>query len=158
MAYNPTNWSNREVEKPRTYTMVTNPDGTVTLTPSEGQVFTPGTPIDAAVMNKIETQLVVSDTGKVEKAGDVMTGPLTATVINATNKVQEAGVDLATKYQPVGSYAPTGAYVTWSADPNGVYLNVGTGANGKAYKVFLTSAQPAAGGTGERRVWIQTDA
>jgi hypothetical protein len=47
--------------------------------------------------------------------------------------------------------------VTWTDDPNGVWLNVGSH-NGKAYKMFLTSAQPGAGGSGERRVWIQTDA
>ena len=47
MAYNPTVWTNREVEKPRTYVMTDNGDGTITLTPSEGQVFAQGTPLDA---------------------------------------------------------------------------------------------------------------
>lgn len=61
MAYEPTNWENREVERPRTYIMTQNPDGTVTLTPSEGQVFVGGTPIIAENMNKIEDQLVVVD-------------------------------------------------------------------------------------------------
>ena len=57
MEYTPTVWTNREVEKPRTYISTDNGDGTITLTPSEGTVFSAGTPIDATVMNKIETTL-----------------------------------------------------------------------------------------------------
>lgn len=213
MPYEKTVWSERIVERPLTFVMQENQDGTITLIPSEGTVVQSGTPITADNLNKLEDAIAgyetVADT-KLDKAGGTLTGPLEGTTINATVEVQEGGVNLATKYQakgnyqpagsyqpagdyllktggtltgalvgtvvnattnlqengtnlsakyqPVGSYAPTGQYVTWSADPNGVYLNVGTGANGKAYKVFLTSAQPGAGGTGERRVWIQTDA
>lgn len=54
MAYVKTTWKNREVANPRTFTMVENQDGTVTLIPAEGQVFEEGTPIVAAVMNNIE--------------------------------------------------------------------------------------------------------
>jgi hypothetical protein len=62
LAYNPTEWTNREVEKPRTYTMQNNPDGTVTLVPAEGAIISAGTPIVAENMNKIEDQLVLADT------------------------------------------------------------------------------------------------
>lgn len=157
MAYEPTVWQNREVEKPRTYIMTENVDGTITLTPSEGQVFVAGTPLDAVNLNKMETQIASNDANKVNRAGDTMTGTLTGTVINATTALQEAGVNLSTKYQAKGNFAPTGQYVTWTDDPNGVWLNLGTHA-GKVYKLFLTSAQPGAGGTGERRAWIQMDA
>jgi hypothetical protein len=156
MAYEPTNWENREVERPRTYIMTENADGTVTLTPSEGTVFVAGTPLDAANLNKMEDQIALNDSNKVNRSGDTMTGQLNGTVINA-NTLQEGGVNLSTKYQPKGNYATDGRYVTWTDDPNGVWLNVGTH-NGKTYKLFLTSAQPGAGGSGERRVWIQTDA
>lgn len=61
MAYNPTIWTNREVEKPRTYIIIDNPDGTKTLVPAEGTVTEPGTPITAANMNNIESQLVILD-------------------------------------------------------------------------------------------------
>ncbi|GLC88709.1 hypothetical protein [Lysinibacillus piscis] len=61
MAYEPTIWKNREVEKPRTFTLQDNGDGTTTLMPAEGQINEPGTPIMAANMNKIEEQLVKSD-------------------------------------------------------------------------------------------------
>lgn len=61
MAYNPTVWKNREVEKPRTFEVQDNPDGTITLIPSEGKVNEPGTPIMAVNMNKIEDELVRQD-------------------------------------------------------------------------------------------------
>ena len=61
MAYEPTKWKNREVERPRTFTMQNNPDGTVTLVPAEGAVNEPGTPIMAVNMNKIEDELVRQD-------------------------------------------------------------------------------------------------
>ncbi|MEK4628117.1 hypothetical protein MKZ17_07910 [Solibacillus sp. FSL R7-0682] len=61
MAYEPTEWKNREVEKPRTFNVQNNADGTITLIPAEGQVTEPGTPIMAVNMNKIENQLVKLD-------------------------------------------------------------------------------------------------
>lgn len=157
MAYTPTNWENREVERPRTYIMTENADGTVTLTPSEGQIFSAGTPLDASNLNKLEQQVALNDTNKVNKTGDTMTGNLTAPVLNATSALQESGVSLANIYQPKGSYAPAGQYAKWYDDPNGVVLEVGTHA-GRVYRVFFTSAQPATGGTGARHIWIQTDA
>lgn len=54
MAYQKTEWKNREVERPRTFRQQNNPDGTVTLVPEEGQIIEPGTPIIADNMNKIE--------------------------------------------------------------------------------------------------------
>jgi hypothetical protein len=54
MAYNKTIWQDRVVEKPRTYTMTDNGDGTVTLTPAPGNVVQAGTPVNATNMNKIE--------------------------------------------------------------------------------------------------------
>ena len=54
MAYEKIAWKNREVEKPRTYTKVDNSDGTITLTPAEGNIIEPGTPIIADNMNHIE--------------------------------------------------------------------------------------------------------
>lgn len=54
MAYNRTEWENREVENPRTYIIDTNGDGTVTLVPAEGTIIAAGTPIAAAPLNNIE--------------------------------------------------------------------------------------------------------
>lgn len=61
MAYEPTDWKNREVERPRTFTLQENDDGTITLIPAEGKVTEPGTPIVAPLLNKIEGQLVELD-------------------------------------------------------------------------------------------------
>jgi hypothetical protein len=56
MPYVPTVWTNREVEKPRTYTLQTNADGTTTLVPAEGTVIAAGTPITADKLNNLEKQ------------------------------------------------------------------------------------------------------
>lgn len=54
MTYQKTVWKNREVERPRTFEKIENPDGTITLVPAEGNIIEPGTPITADNMNKIE--------------------------------------------------------------------------------------------------------
>ena len=54
MPYSKTIWTNREVEKPRTYNLQSNGDGTTTLLPAEGNIITEGTPITAENMNNIE--------------------------------------------------------------------------------------------------------
>jgi hypothetical protein len=56
MVYIPTDWKDRVVEKPRTYTLVDNGDGTVTLTPAPGTVVQEGTPVNAANLGNLETQ------------------------------------------------------------------------------------------------------
>ncbi|CAK7070347.1 hypothetical protein [Tissierella sp.] len=68
MAYERTIWKNREVERPRTFTMQDNEDGTVTLIPAEGQIIEPGTPIIAANMNNIEDgiEYAIEQGGKVK--------------------------------------------------------------------------------------------
>lgn len=159
-SYEKTVWTNREVEKPRTYIMTDNGDGTITLTPAEGQVFASGTPLDATNLNKIEDGLEYHDAmldGKVDKTSGVLSGPLSATVINATTALQEKGVDISTKYQAKGSYAPGGQYATWEADPNGSSIVVGKFAGtGRPIRVFFTTANPGPSNQ-EHRVWIQID-
>lgn len=154
MVYEKTIWKNREVEKPKTYTMTDNGDGTITLVPAEGAVFEVGTPINAETMNKIEDAIDANDSGlanKVDRDGDTLTGTLTGTTINATTNLQEGGVNLSTKYQPKGNHP------TITADINGTTINMGKyGGAGKPIVLYLTSAQPAASAS-EHRVWIQID-
>lgn len=50
-------WQDRIVEKPRTFNLKNNTDGTVTLTPSPGTVIQEGTPVNAANMNGIENDI-----------------------------------------------------------------------------------------------------
>jgi hypothetical protein len=57
MAYSKTIWTNREVERPNTYNLVDNGDGTTTLVKAEGNILSAGTPIVASNMNKIEDYL-----------------------------------------------------------------------------------------------------
>ena len=51
MAYVKTNWKDRVVERPNTYTMTDNGNGTVTLTPVPGQIMESGTPLYAENFN-----------------------------------------------------------------------------------------------------------
>jgi hypothetical protein len=95
MAYDRTYWENREVEKPRTYTMTDNPDGTVTLNTAEGQVFVAGTPIVAENMNKIEDQLVISDNHVNDFANP---HGVTASQIGAYTKTESDG-----RYEPINT-------------------------------------------------------
>lgn len=57
MAYVKTDWVDRVVEKPNTFIVTQNSDGTITLTPAPGQVVERGTPFSANNMNKIEEEL-----------------------------------------------------------------------------------------------------
>lgn len=54
MAYVKTNWQDHVVQRPRTYTEVTNPDGSKTMTPAPGEVVQQGTPMSAVNLNHME--------------------------------------------------------------------------------------------------------
>lgn len=78
MPYTKTAWKDRVVEKPMTFTMVTNADGTITLTPAEGAIIDPGTPINADVMNKVETQYEQALIDCLPIEGGFLTGALSS--------------------------------------------------------------------------------
>ena len=54
MAYTKQIWEDRIVEKPMTYTMTTNEDGTVTLTPVPGTITKEGSKVNAERLNHME--------------------------------------------------------------------------------------------------------
>ena len=54
MAYIKNKWTDQNVERPRTYDMQNNSDGSVTLIDSFGMVTDLGTPVNADNMNHIE--------------------------------------------------------------------------------------------------------
>jgi hypothetical protein len=58
VAYKRTNWKDRVVEKPHTYTETDNGDGTNTYTEAPGEVITQGTPLSATNFNNIEENLL----------------------------------------------------------------------------------------------------
>lgn len=72
MAYQPTEWKNRLVERPRTYQLQQNADGTVTLIPSEGVITEEGTPVNAGNMNHIEQG--IADAHAVAAAAETPSG------------------------------------------------------------------------------------
>lgn len=56
MVYFKETWSDRTVERPLTYTLQSNGDGSTTLIPAEGSIISSGTPITATKLNHLETQ------------------------------------------------------------------------------------------------------
>ncbi len=46
-------WKDRIVEKPRTYQMQHNDDGTITLVPAPGMIIQEGTPVNAGNLNRM---------------------------------------------------------------------------------------------------------
>lgn len=52
--YEPFDWKDHVVQRKRTYRMSENNDGTITLTPEEGEVYQQGTPINANRLNHME--------------------------------------------------------------------------------------------------------
>lgn len=55
------NWQNHVTTKVDTYTQKQNADGTITLTPAEGEVINQGTPMNAGNFNNIETGVFCSN-------------------------------------------------------------------------------------------------
>ena len=51
-------WKDRLVERPNTFEVQENPDGTITLIPTPGTVTQAGTPVNATNLNKIEDGIV----------------------------------------------------------------------------------------------------
>lgn len=54
MSYEKTEWKDRKVENPRTYSVRDNEDGTITLLDAPGEITEAGTPVNAENMNNIE--------------------------------------------------------------------------------------------------------
>jgi len=52
--FNPINWKDRIVQRPRTYTEVINQDGSRTDTPAPGEIQEPGTQISATNLNQMD--------------------------------------------------------------------------------------------------------
>lgn len=71
MAYNKTNWKDRVIQRPNTFRLQNNTDGTVTLIPVPGTVTEQGTPVNASNLNKIENELVGLESSLAEIATKV---------------------------------------------------------------------------------------
>jgi hypothetical protein len=76
MAYTKNTWVDQDVERPKTYEVTNNQDGSITLTDSFGLVTELGTPVNATNMNHIEDGILDCYNDLVNKSGDTMTGDL----------------------------------------------------------------------------------
>lgn len=74
--YEKLNFKDRIVEKPNTYTIQTNDDGTVTLIPAFGDTLQEGTAINHGSMDHIEEGIVALNNNKQNK---VLSGTSTPT-------------------------------------------------------------------------------
>lgn len=57
MAFEPILWKDRQIERPNTFRMKTNPDGTITLVPVPGTVFQQGTALSAQTLNLMQDKI-----------------------------------------------------------------------------------------------------
>lgn len=76
MSYTKNTWVDQDVERPKTYEVTNNQDGSITLTDSFGIVTELGTPVNATNMNHIEDGILNCYNDLVNKSGDTMTGNL----------------------------------------------------------------------------------
>lgn len=74
MAYVKNIWVDQDVERPKTYEVTNNQDGSITLTDSFGIVTELGTPVNATNMNHIEDGLADTDCTKYNAATTYNTG------------------------------------------------------------------------------------
>lgn len=145
MAYTRTNWADRSVATPMTFTVaapivVGTP---FTLTPSEGAIANSGTPLNAANLNKIEQGLVDLDTGKVSDTGDTMTGTLAINKQGAGLQLKGTGTGIAssqffefydgagTRQGYLGKPNATTADFRWSNEQAGGDISLVTTGGGK---------------------------
>lgn len=170
MAYKRTVWKNREVERPRTYEKIENPDGTITLIPSEGTIIEEGTPITADIMNNIEDGIEEALIGLTKKV-DKEEGKRLITDAEA-NKL--AGIEAGAQKNTVTSVAgKTGAVTLSKSDvglgnvdnvkqmpiTGGTFTGIVTAQNNTSYttkqirNIILSTANPSGGANGD--VWLK---
>lgn len=120
VSYTRTTWKNHVVEHPRTYTLHTNEDDTVTLTPAPGTIHQQGTPINDSNLNNIETgiEALVSecdrlDGMKLEEVIYSVTIPATSWSGSAAPYSRSVSVSgIKSTDNPIVDIAPSGTYAT----------------------------------------------
>lgn len=138
MAYVKTIWKDQDVENPRTYTMTTNPDTTVTLTDSFGLVTEIGTPVNATNMNHIEDGIGDCDTAITNLQSQVTT--LDGSVVKKTGDQTISGAKNFTTSISVPNSSATGSALAlsgrggnWIKVGDGTLLQWGSGATNNHY-------------------------
>ncbi|SHG90665.1 hypothetical protein SAMN02744040_00118 [Tepidibacter thalassicus DSM 15285] len=88
MAYKKTQWQDHVVEYPNKYEEVSNPDGTVTLIPKQGEVIQQGTPMSATNFNKMEEGIfqahvsVENITGRLNEVDKIVDNSVSSLTVN----------------------------------------------------------------------------
>lgn len=139
MAYERTVWRDHIVARPRTYTMVQNEDGTVTLTPAYGAVSQQGTPVNAANLNKLEEAAEDLDGRMTTMEGKIVAGALTLNAAGWSGGVQTVSV--------AGLAASDSVIVTPAPASRDAYINadVRCTAQGDGTLTFTATTTPTAG-------------
>ena len=138
MAYERTVWRDHIVARPRTYTMIQNEDGTVTLTPAYGAVSQQGTPVNAANLNKLEMAAADLDGRMTTMEGKIVAGALTLNAAEWSGGVQTVSV--------AGLTASDSVIVTPAPASRDAYINadVRCTAQGAETLTFTAASTPAA--------------
>ena len=82
MGYIKNTWVDQDVERPKTYEVTNNTDGSITLTDSFGLVTELGTPVNATNMNHIENALALCDLTQYDASVTYSTGEWVTGVVN----------------------------------------------------------------------------
>lgn len=90
MAYVKNNWVDQEVERPKTYEMTNNADGSVTLIDSFGLVTELGTPVNADNMNHIEEGIAGCDLRKFDLSETYEKGEWVTGIVDKEKGIYES--------------------------------------------------------------------
>lgn len=93
MAYVKNNWVDQDVERPKTYEMTNNADGSVTLIDSFGLVNEIGTPVNADNMNHIEEGIAGCDLRKYNLTETYEKGEWVTGTVNDVKSIYESLVN-----------------------------------------------------------------
>lgn len=93
MAYIKNNWVDQSVERPKTYEMTNNSDGSVTLIDSFGLVSELGTPVNADNMNRIEEGIEACDLRKYDTSETYNKGEWVTGIVDQEKSIYSSLVD-----------------------------------------------------------------
>lgn len=154
MAYTKTVWKDRNIQKPNTFQVQNNPDGTITLIPAPGTITEKGTPVNAVNMNKIEDGIYNLDAALTNKVDKISGKGLSTNDYTAVDKNEVAKVKDKADKSYVDNELASKAIIESGSNTNGIYIKYGDGTmicyNNKIFSnVPMTTATGALFTTGE---------
>lgn len=124
MAYTKTVWKDRVIQRPNTFNLQNNADGTITLIPVPGTVTEAGTLVNAANLNKIEGAIYNLDSNKV----DIISGKgLSTNDYDNTAKAEVAKIAAKADKTYVDNEFANKAIVESGSNQYGRYIKFGDG-------------------------------